>query len=112
VSESELDELIQSSDAIVIPYKRFYQSGIAIRALELGTPIVGRADTSLSGIYGKSSKLLVRGLESEGGDTHAWRAAVEYAVTEGATEAAAAAEEKFAAVYREWQCWISGGQAN
>lgn len=59
VSEPELDRLIATSAAVVIPYARFYQSGIAIRCLELGTPFVGPAGTSLGELVGPTSPLLV-----------------------------------------------------
>lgn len=107
VSEPELDELIQSSDAVVIPYRRFYQSGIAVRALELGTPIVGRAGSSLSGIYGSDSRLLVQDHEGLDVDARAWRQAVEHAFSEGGSEARAAAEKKFITVRNDWQRWAT-----
>jgi hypothetical protein len=42
VTEEELDELVISSTVVLIPYQRYYQSGIAARALELAVPVVGR----------------------------------------------------------------------
>lgn len=107
VSESELDELIRSSDVVVIPYKRFYQSGIAVRALELGTPIVGRAQTSLSDIYGKESKLLVQDHDELDAYSRAWSIAVEHAIKEGAFEARIAAERKYDEVFDDWHHWVS-----
>lgn len=68
VPEDELDALIRHSDVIVIPYSRFYQSGIAIRALENCTAVVGPADSSLVEVFGRDSKTLV----SDGN----WREAV------------------------------------
>lgn len=108
VSESELDELIRTSAAVVIPYKRFYQSGIAVRALELGTPVVGRAQTSLSDIYGDESNLLVQDHEGLDAYSRAWSRAVEHAINEGASEARVAAERKFAAVLDDWERWMFG----
>ncbi len=110
VSEGELDELIATSDAIIIPYKRFYQSGIAIRALEQAVPIVGRAGTSLRGLYGPQSRLLVTE-SGEQRDTSiaGWIGAIEHAVGQGRTEAALAgklfhadASRDWAALYRNW----------
>ncbi|WP_307092913.1 hypothetical protein [Arthrobacter sp. B2I5] len=91
VSEDELDGLISRSDAIIIPYKRFYQSGIAIRALEQAVPIVGRAGTSLRDLYGPDSRLLV----TESGEQRdtpidGWLSAIDYALRQGRTEAALA----------------------
>lgn len=59
IPETELDELLRSSGAVLIPYKRFYQSGIAIRCLENEVPFVGPADSSLSDLLEECSPLLV-----------------------------------------------------
>lgn len=113
VSELELDELIRSSDSILIPYKRFYQSGIAIRALELGTPVVGRAGTSLDGLYKKGSRLLVTEDENcDGVDVLAWSSAIRYAVTSGASEAKEAGRRHFDDVVADWESWLAAGQGN
>ena len=95
VSEAELDALIATSGAILIPYKRFYQSGIAVRALERAVPIVGRAGTSLRELYGPQSRLLVPDDGSGPGaepEVEAWAAAIEHALDQGKTEAALAAK--------------------
>jgi hypothetical protein len=42
VSEEELDSLVSTSSAVLIPYQRYYQSGIAARALEAAVPVIGR----------------------------------------------------------------------
>jgi hypothetical protein len=93
VPEDELEELILTSDAIVIPYKRFYQSGIAIRALEHGTPVVGRVETSLGELYRPESRLLVAAEnEVPGLEAEAWVSALEYAMAQGRTETVLAAK--------------------
>jgi hypothetical protein len=93
VPEDELDELIGTSDAIVIPYKRFYQSGIAIRALEQAVPIVGRVRTSLDDLYGPQSRLLVAAKdEAPGLEVEAWASAIEYAMGPGKAETLRAAK--------------------
>lgn len=51
LTEVELDQVIRDCDVVLIPYKRFYQSGVAVRALELGTPVVGPRDSSLRDMY-------------------------------------------------------------
>lgn len=87
VPESELDNLLRSSAAIVVPYKRFYQSGIAVRALENLTPVVGPRGTSLEDIYGQEAPNLA-------GDD--WVQATRYAVHQRADELTIARN-----VYRE-----------
>jgi glycosyltransferase involved in cell wall biosynthesis len=74
VPEEELEQLIRGSSAVVIPYRRFYQSGIAVWCLEVGTPIVGPAGTSLDDLFGADSQLLIS--EPDG-----WAAAIEYAIS-------------------------------
>lgn len=106
VPELELDELLKSSDAIVVPYLRFYQSDIAIRALEANTPVVGRASTSLADLYGGESRLLVREDPQTGlVEDCAWAEAVRYAVTEAREEAIRAALAYHSNAVSEWTSW-------
>lgn len=68
LSESELDQRIGSSAAVLIPYSRFYQSGIAVRALELGVPVVGPRQPFLMDLFGAQWP----GLISSGNGAVAW----------------------------------------
>lgn len=61
VPEDELDALIRSASVVLIPYKRFFQSGVAIRCLELGTPMVGPKDSSLRDLLTTHEDLLADG---------------------------------------------------
>lgn len=58
VSEDEFDSLLKGSSVLLIPYRRFYQSGVAIRAIELGVPFVGPRDSVLADIVGAQSPWL------------------------------------------------------
>jgi hypothetical protein len=60
VSEELFDELVYTSHAVLIPYARFFQSGVAVRALEWGVPIVGPSVSSLRIALGEESQWLVR----------------------------------------------------
>jgi len=80
VPEEELQHLLSSSDAVIVPYTRFYQSGIAIRCLEYGVPIVGPAGTSLEDLLGAGSPLLVQATES-GVGSGGWASAVATGLT-------------------------------
>ncbi|WIE70226.1 glycosyltransferase [Curtobacterium sp. MCLR17_054] len=51
VPEEHLDTLIATAQAVLVPYKRFFQSGIAIRSLELGTPAIGPTGSSIADLY-------------------------------------------------------------
>jgi hypothetical protein len=61
LSESELDDVIASAACVLIPYREFYQSGIAVRALEAGRAIVGPEHPFLAGLYGADWPGLARG---------------------------------------------------
>jgi GT2 family glycosyltransferase len=98
VSESEMDELIASSDVVLISYGRFFQSGIAIRCLEHGTPVVGPAGSSLEDLYGSNSPLLVHDLDD-------WPRAVGHAINGGRTEAVAAAGRWRSHAHAAWNEW-------
>jgi len=52
LSEAELDERVGSAAAVLLPYNHFYQSGIAVRAMELGVPVVGPDHPFLAELYG------------------------------------------------------------
>lgn len=101
VSEAELDRLIQTASVVLIPYKRFFQSGIAIRCLEYGIPVVGPRDSSLSDLLGEESPLLVRDSD--------WKRSVEFATSASGREAALqAAYSWHARAGRDWKNWIDG----
>ncbi|SDE19519.1 hypothetical protein SAMN05421872_116117 [Nocardioides lianchengensis] len=61
VDETTLDRLIAQSSVILIPYTRFFQSGIAVRAVEVGTPVVGPRDSWLSELLPNRSEELPAG---------------------------------------------------
>lgn len=102
VPEDELDQLIADSTVILIPYKRFFQSGIAIRALEHAVPVVGRSETSLGDLFGPESRLLVSGQNGSAGDVEGWLKAIEFAVSDGRAEASRAAESFHRQAARDW----------
>jgi hypothetical protein len=84
---------------VLIPYRRFFQSGIAIRCLEREIPVVGPAGSSLEDLYGSDSALLVTHVDD-------WTRAVEHAITSGRDEAVAAAKlwwTRSRAAWREWE---------
>lgn len=95
VSESEVDALLRASDAVVVPYRRFFQSGVAFRALEQGIPVVGPRNSSLAAIFGKESNLLA-------GRDNSWEAALAYAISSGQPEAAGAGAKWRASCLEEW----------
>lgn len=98
VPEEEFDEIIQASDVVLIPYRRFYQSGVAVRCLENCTPVVGPAESSLSDLLGADSALLA------GDSVSSWLDAIEYAFGMPSTQVAALAmnwQKRSIAEYRQ-----------
>lgn len=101
VEEEKLDVLMAESAAILIPYKRFFQSGIAVRALEVGTPFVGPRESVLAEMLGHDSGLLVDGESTDG-----WKRAVAFAMAEGAQAARHAGVDWREKNIRKWSAWM------
>jgi hypothetical protein len=57
--EDRFENLIRTSDVVLIPYRQFFQSGVAVRALEAGIPVVGPREQSLEEMVGDHSGWLV-----------------------------------------------------
>lgn len=108
LEEARLNELIESSDVVVVPYRRFYQSGIAFRCIELGTPIVGPGESSLDDVFGSRSPLLVNRGHIEHG--YAWKKAIDYAFEYGHAEVPGAAADWYVHASSSWLHWL-GDQA-
>jgi hypothetical protein len=71
VNETSFDRLLRSARCLVLPYDRYYQSNVAVRALEAGVPVVAVRHPFLEGLLGPDWPGFVEG----GG----WGAAVERA---------------------------------
>jgi hypothetical protein len=66
LSEAELAQRVAEVDVALIPYRHYYQSGIAIRAVEAGTPIVGLANPFLEELLGSAYPGLVASDDDSG----------------------------------------------
>ena len=53
VAEDEVQPLLADAHAVLVPYTVYYQSGVALRALESGTPVVGLPTTFLTYYFGE-----------------------------------------------------------
>lgn len=58
VPEDDLDELLGSAWVLLLPYRTYFQSGVAVRALENGTPTLGEGTDFLRQL-GASDRMLV-----------------------------------------------------
>jgi glycosyltransferase involved in cell wall biosynthesis len=72
LTEHEFETEIRSAAAIVIPYQKYWQSGVAIQALEQEIPVVGAATAFLRTLFDEDYPGLVRA----GSSAAAWLAAI------------------------------------
>ncbi len=100
VPEAELNELIRASDAVVIPYRWFFQSDIAVRSLEWCTPIVGPKQSSLASLVGQGTGWLT--------DDN-WELAVATAVETEREEVLEVAKYAYDRARSEWTSWLREG---
>ncbi len=52
LSESDFTRRIQEASCVLIPYERYYQSGVAVRAAESSVPVVGRRHAFVASLFG------------------------------------------------------------
>lgn len=100
VSEARLDELMATAHAVLVPYRRFFQSGIAIRSLELGTPAVGPAGSSIADLYPDHRYLAEDSVDS-------WVAAIRAAVRADREATVQLAERADRSCRAAWGHWLA-----
>lgn len=61
VSEEEVDDWIDRAACLVLPYDRYFQSNVSVRALERLRPVVGRRHEFLLDLYGADWPGIVEG---------------------------------------------------
>jgi glycosyltransferase involved in cell wall biosynthesis len=76
LTETEFQGLLGSAAAVLVPYRHYFQSGVALRALEAGVPVVGRETGFLTSILGANFP----GAVYDWDDPNSWSAAVGAAV--------------------------------
>lgn len=96
--EPEFVEAIRSASVVLIPYRRFFQSGVAFRCLELGVPFVGPRESSLASIVGVRSPWLV----STGDD---WLPAVDAALSASSSTVYEVGGLAYAGALTAWARW-------
>jgi hypothetical protein len=102
-SEEELDRLIRTSSAVVIPYQRFYQSGIAARAIEAAVPVVGRRP-ELSSMTGSEYPFLVDATATPAD----WARVISAAVASDSSALEATRTVATARSEHAWEKWSKG----
>ena len=103
LSEEEFSAEIDAAGVVLIPYQRFYQSGVAIRALEGGVPVVGPQHPFLSNLFGDDT------LVDRRAATERWVEAIVAAMSSRANGSCGAAHGTyFAAAVAEWKSALDG----
>jgi hypothetical protein len=97
VTEDEFDQYLRASTVIVIPYLRFFQSGVAIRSLEVGTPVVGPYTSSLVDLLGEASSWLIKNDE--------WLPAVKAAALADPADIYRISSDAYRETLEKWRAW-------
>lgn len=103
VPEDEFTDLVQSSDCIVIPYDLFFQSGVAVRCLEAGVPVVAPIHEHIVQLYGDDWVGVVR---QEGG----WHKALESALAVNLEVISARRRDLAQKTSCAWRNLLEGGE--
>jgi glycosyltransferase involved in cell wall biosynthesis len=78
LSEREFDDEINAAAVIVIPYRKYWQSGVAIQALEREVPVVGAPTSFLRTLFGDDYP----GFATDQGNQETWLDAISAVVSE------------------------------
>jgi hypothetical protein len=100
LSEAEFDRCLAVAGCVVIPYVRFYSSGVAVRALEQLAPVVGPRHPQLEQLLGIDWPGLVE-------DRADWPAAVRRACAITAEDIAGRRDAYFARCRDEWAAFAA-----
>jgi hypothetical protein len=101
LAEDELDQALRGSAVVLVPYRRFYQSGIAIRCMELGVPFVAPRVGSTIELMGADAPTLVP-FEAT---SSAWSYAIQQAMNTPQEVVIQRATALQARAVQEWSSW-------
>lgn len=97
LSELEMDQLLSTADAVIVPYTHYYQSGVAVRAIEMRSGVVGAPTGFLREMLGDNYPGLV-----QGDSVAAWIDAVERVRSSGSPS------DPFPHIAEAWRTSLSG----
>jgi hypothetical protein len=101
LSESEFCDEIASASLVLIPYRRFFQSGVAVRCIEMGIPFIGPAGSSLEDLVGPDS-VMVQDIANKA----AWVDAIREVLTTGMTEMESIRAQYLEVCHTQWSKWL------
>jgi hypothetical protein len=102
VPENEFTALVESSDCVIIPYDLFFQSGVAVRCLEAGVPVVAPHHEHIAQLYGDDWVGTVR-------DETGWYEALVRALAVDGAEIRSRRVDVAKQTQRAWQELLSAG---
>jgi hypothetical protein len=105
LSEQEFRDNIATAGIVLIPYRRFFQSGVAIRCVEQGVPFVGPKGSSLDELVGSDS-IMVQEIDDE----EAWVSAIRKILSAGATEMTLTKDRYMNRCHANWFKWLGTAQ--
>jgi len=100
IAEEDFDTHLAQAGCLILPYDRYYQSGVALRAMRVGTPVVGRRHDFLEQHWGHDWPGLVDHSASD--DVTAWSEAIDRVEQLTRADVAAAYDASRAKVVAEW----------
>ena len=105
--EGDFQKLLVSAAVVLLPYQHYFQSGVALRALECGLPVVGRETGFLKSVLGPGFP----GAVDDWDDPGSWLKAIEEATASRAEQLIAATAYSHRGA-KEWLALIEGPPAN
>lgn len=102
LSEAEFCAEIASASVVLIPYRRFFQSGVAVRCVEMGVPFIGPKGSSLDELVGPDS-VMVQDID----DRDAWVQAIRELLRTGAAEIPLAMIRYLEVCHFHWLRWLT-----
>jgi glycosyltransferase involved in cell wall biosynthesis len=108
VDEADVAKLLGDARVVLIPYRKYYQSGVALRAMEVGTPIVGLRTPFLEDYLGTDWPGLI---DPEDESVQAWIAAIDAVIDTQGTSVLRAADVARTRVAGEWKAALMPSEA-
>lgn len=109
VDEVEFARLLSDSAAVLIPYARFFQSDVAVRAAEAGRPVIGPAVGFLNELFGAGHP----GLVAREAEVDDWLECVRHALRDASAflESATIAADRARTAWSQLATTLAGGCA-
>jgi hypothetical protein len=105
MTEEAMTARLRRAHCLLLPYSHYFQSNVAVRALELGTPVVGHRHPFLEGLLG----LDYPGYVQDGDGMEMWIRAIERSIAIPPRSLAAPLEVYESRVIETWSTYLRQG---